>query len=149
MNPSMIGDLPRLTGGGIITQMTSMISKWKLFSKVSDLNCIGVANIWVFADESMYNMNDGYLQCSLATPGYLDVPAKYDCGGNNFSFVDAHVEYRKWKFISSDPNAGLLNCPYAYNARGGASGPTPWGSSGLDVDWKWLREHTSCPPPSP
>ena len=142
MNPALAGDLQRMAKG-IFDNMSQYIKNWKLFTKVSNLNCIGVANCWVFADESMYNLNDGYLQCDLATPGYPDVPAKYDCGGNNFSFVDAHVEYKKWKYITSDPKAGLLNCPYAYGVTGGG---TAWGSSGLDVDWKWLREHTSCPP---
>ena len=144
MNPALTGDLARMSPG-VYRNMTDMILSWKLFAKISDLNCVGVANCWVFADESMYSLNDGYLQCNLATPGYPDVPAKYDCGGNCFSFIDGHVEYKKWKYSTSDPKAGLLNCPYAY---GTVNGGAPWGSSGLDQDWIWLRQHTSCPPGS-
>ena len=142
MNPALAGDLARMSPG-VFKNMTDYIKGWKLFVKVSDLNCIGVANTWVFGDESMYNLNDGYLQCDPVTPGYPDVPAKYDCGGNCFSFVDGHVEYKKWKYATSDASAGLLNCPYSYGKTGGGM---RWGSSGLDPDWKWLREHTSCPP---
>jgi prepilin-type N-terminal cleavage/methylation domain-containing protein len=147
MNGAMIGDLGRMTGQGIMDQISSMTSNWKVFKKVSDVSCLGVANTWVFCDESMYTLQDGYLQVNLSTPGYSDVPAKYDCGGNCFSFVDGHTEYKKWKYITSDPKSGLLNAPYAYNVRGPGGGITQ-NSSGLDPDWKWIREHTSCPPGS-
>jgi len=76
----------------------------------------------------------------LKQPDYPDVPANYDCGGNCFSFVDGHTEYRKWKW-HTNIKAGLNAVPYAYMVRG-----THWPSSGFDVDWLWLREHTSCLP---
>ena len=142
MNPALVGDLWRMAPHSV-SNMVDMIKRWKLFTKMTDLNCIGVANIWVFADEGMYSLNDGYLQCDLTTPGYPDVPANYHSGGNCFSFADGHVEYKKWKYNTSDPTAGLNNVPYKKNVVGGGQ---HWGSSGLDVDWKWLREHTSCPP---
>jgi prepilin-type N-terminal cleavage/methylation domain-containing protein len=145
MNPSMIGDLDRMgpDGQAAVRDMTSMIKGWQLFTKVTSLNCIGVANIWVFCDENMFSLNDGYLQCDLTTPGFPDVPANYHSAGNCFSFVDGHTEYKKWHYTTTDPNAGLINCPYVKNVvNGGAERPT----SGLDMDWKWLREHTSCPP---
>jgi prepilin-type processing-associated H-X9-DG protein len=83
------------------------------------------------------------LQCDLVTPGYPDIPANYHQGGNCFSFADGHAEYKKWMYNTSDPKAGIKNVPYAKDVTGGGQ---PWGSSGLDQDWKWLREHTSCPP---
>lgn len=145
MNPAMVGDLQNMGPGGVagFRDMTNMIKGWKFFTKVTSLSCIGVANIWVFCDESMYSLNDGYLQCDLVTPGYPDVPANYHSGGNCFSYADGHVEYKKWLYTTSDPNAGLKNVPYSKPTVGGG---TPWSTSGLDVDWKWLREHTSCPP---
>jgi prepilin-type N-terminal cleavage/methylation domain-containing protein len=143
MNPCLVGDLERALGPTQFQQMITMSSSWRLFRKKSDLSssCVNVAAAWVFCDESMYTLNDGYLQCNLATPDYPDTPAKYHSGGNCFSFADGHTEYRKWKYVTSDPTAGLLNVPYAKDVVG-----THWGSSGLDVDWKWLREHTSCSP---
>ena len=118
MNPALVGDLWRMAPNSV-SNMVDMIKGWKLFTKVTDLNCIGVANIWVFCDESMYSLNDGYLQCDLVTPGYPDVPAKYHDGGNCFSFADGHTEYKKWRYRTSDPTAGLLNAPYAKNVVGG------------------------------
>jgi len=147
MNPAIIGDLVRMTGQGITTQMTNMLGNWKFFVKSQDFTCLTPADAWVFCDESMYTLQDGYLQCSLSTPGYPDVPAKYDCGGNCFSFVDGHTEYKKWKYITNDPKSSILNCPYGYPQRGPGSGNS-MNSSGLDPDWIWLRTHTSCPPGS-
>ena len=143
MNPAMIGDLQNMgaTGAAAVRDMTTMIGGWQLFTKVNSLNRIGVANVWVFADESMYSMNDGYLQGSMGSPGYPDVPANYHSGGNVFSFADGHVEYKKWLYKTSDPNAGLKNVPYAKDVVG--AGSPKQGSSGLDVDWFWLRQRTS------
>ena len=146
MNPAIVGNLQNMgaTGAAAARDLGIMISGWRLFVKASDLNCIGVANIWVFADESMYSMNDGFLQASLQVPGYPDVPANYHSGGNAFSFADGHVEYKKWLYATSDPNAGLKNTPYGKDVVG--SGSPKRTSSGLDVDWAWLRDHTSCKP---
>jgi prepilin-type N-terminal cleavage/methylation domain-containing protein len=140
MNPAMVGDLVRISPSAA-SDMTNMINGWQLFVKVSGLNCIGVANVWVFCDEAMYSLNDGYLQCDLRQPQYPDVPANYHTGGNCFSFADGHTEFKKWRYATSDPTAGLQNVPYQKYRTG-----TYWGSSGLDVDWQWLRQHTSCPP---
>ena len=151
MNPALVGDLWRAVPG-TVNEMGRMINtnNWRLFRKVSDLNRMGVANVWVFADESMYSMNDGYLQCNPNSPGsvgsqtgYPDVPANYHQGGNCFSFADGHVEYKKWLYNTSDKTVGLKNVPYAKYVTSGGNGQ---GSSGLDMDWKWLRERTSCAP---
>jgi hypothetical protein len=107
-------------------------------SKLSDLGSLGAVNCWVFCDESMSSLNDGYLECSMVSPAYPDVPANYDCGGNCFSFVDGHVEYRKWLYHTSAPRSGLLNVPYAYNHK-----DNNWLSSGFDIDYLWLRQHTA------
>jgi prepilin-type N-terminal cleavage/methylation domain-containing protein len=143
MNSALLGDLAGLTGNPqFVKNVQDYLGGWKTFVKTSDLSCIGPTRCWVFCDESMASLNDGYLQLSLSTPLYPDIPAKYDCGGNCFSFIDGHTEYRKWLYVTSLSTAGLLNCPYAYNVT-----RKDWGSSGLDVDWIWLRNHSSCPPP--
>lgn len=144
MNPALVGNLGAY-GAGVTGQMTNMLSGWQLFTKVSGLNCIGVANIWIFADESMASLNDGYLQCDLAKPGYPDIPAAYHTFGNCFSFADGHTEFKSWKYITSIPTAGLRNVPYQTHVTEHGLGVTEWGSSGFDMDWLWLRQHTSCP----
>jgi prepilin-type N-terminal cleavage/methylation domain-containing protein len=140
MNAALAGDLAHMSPGTYANSMVVMIQGWKLFAKMNELTSPGPVNTWVFCDESMHSLNDGYMQMSLIQPDYPDIPAKYDCGGNCFSFADGHAEYKKWKFSTSNPLSGLLNCPYVYPQTGGH-----WGSSGLDPDWLWLRDHTSSP----
>ncbi len=47
MNSQMIGDIPP----GPLSALTSLtyIKGWKFFNKVSDLNAIGPANVWISA----------------------------------------------------------------------------------------------------
>ena len=143
MNPALAGDLARMSAG-TYNNMVSMISGWKLFKKVNDLACIGVATVWVFGDESMYTLNDGYLQCSLQVPDYPDILAHYDSGGNCLSFADGHAEYHRWIYHTKNPS-GILNAPYLKNV---SNGTVHWPADGTDLDWKWLQQHTSCPPAS-
>jgi prepilin-type N-terminal cleavage/methylation domain-containing protein len=116
---------------------------WLNFNKVSDMICPQPVNLWVFCDESMYSMNDGYLEMSCQTPDYPDVPAAYDCGGNCFGFADGHAVYQKWMW-GGTATSGLKNCPYG--AGQFRAGTAHWGSSPQDVDWKWLQFKTSCRP---
>jgi len=135
MNGTIGGDLP----AGVLSNIKSFIGSYRVFSKTADLTVPGPANTWIFCDESMYSLNDGYLQLNLSLPGYPDVPAAYDLGGNCFSFADAHVEYRQWVWPGTS-SAGLKNCPYRYAVTGGS----PWDSSGADTDWAWLRQRSSA-----
>ena len=135
MNGQMMGALP---GAG--ANRDSYNPGWRNYKKVSDLTCPSPAMAWIFCDENMYSINDGFLQMNLNSPDYPDVPAAYHGGnGNCFTFADAHAEVHKWLWPGSG-GAGVKTCPYAKNVSGGH-----WGSSGQDVDWKWLRERSACP----
>jgi len=136
MNGAMCGDLP----ANVRFNIQSFMSGFRVYSKTADLTVPRPANTWVFCDESMFTLNDGYLQVALSLPGYPDVPAAYDVGGNCFSFADAHVEYREWVWPGTT-SAGLRNCPYRYGVTTSSSS---WGSSGADTDWVWLRQHSSA-----
>lgn len=131
MNGQMLGSVPAPEGDGYNPG-------WRIYKKVSDLNDPLPSMAWIFCDENMYSLNDGYLQMNLNAPDYPDVPANYHGGkGNCFTFADGHGETYNWKWPGSG-GSGLLNCPYAYGRSGGH-----WGSSGLDVDWFWLRQRTA------
>lgn len=129
MNSCMVGDIP--TAGITYPGM----SGWLLFRKLTQLTVLRPVDAWIFADESMYSLNDGYLQMDLNQPQYPDVPANYHGKGNCFSFADGHVETRKWK-------GSLANVPYVYKVTG-----SQWpAASGSDPDWLWFRQHTSQKP---
>jgi len=131
--------------GNLASSVANYDSPWRLYYKVSDVDCPVPSELFVFCDESMATLNDGYLQMDNQTPDYPDCPAAYDCGGNCFSFVDGHGEYHKWKWagIPGNPPSGILAVPYqkGYAIPGGHVG-----SSATDPDWHWLRSHASCLP---
>ena len=138
MNSALLGDLLRETSKQFFDSVAGYIAPYRVYVKTSDFTCPNPVDVWVFADESMYNMNDGFFQMQPNQPDYPDVPAAYDCKGNCLSFSDGHVEFRKWMFFSN--KSGLNNCPYAYNVTG-----THWqGGGGFDIDWIWLMNHTTC-----
>ena len=110
---------------------------WRVYTNLSDLTAPTPAMAWIFADESMYSLNDGFLQMNLNAPDYPDVPAAYHGGINCFTFADGHVEAHKWAW-NGPAGLGLLNCPYAKGLTG-----THWPSSIRDVDWLWLRVRSS------
>ena len=106
---------------------------WRNYRKIPELTCPTPANAWIFCDESMYTLNDGFMQMNLNSPDFPDVPANYNCQGNCFTFADGHGEVHKWK--------GLLRfTPYAK----GVTMPPRLTPSASDLDWLWLREHSAC-----
>jgi prepilin-type N-terminal cleavage/methylation domain-containing protein len=132
MNCMMMGAIPAPQGN-------SYNAGWRVYKKLGDLNCPVPAMAWIFCDENMYTLNDGFLQMGLNSFDYPDVPASYHGGtGNCFVFADGHAESHKWMWIGTY-FAGLKTCPYAQHVSG-----NHWPSSGLDVDWFWLRDRTSC-----
>jgi prepilin-type N-terminal cleavage/methylation domain-containing protein len=106
---------------------------WRAYVKFSDINKPVPAMAYIFMDEGMYTLNDGFLQMNLNSPDYPDVPGNYHSGGNSLTFADGHGEYRKWKW-KAPGGYGILNIPYAYGVTG-----THWQSSPQDIDWQWLR----------
>jgi prepilin-type N-terminal cleavage/methylation domain-containing protein len=113
---------------------------YKMYAKLSDLNCPFPSMAWIFCDESMYSLVDGLMQMNCGQPDYPDVPAAYHDGGNCFTFADGHAEVRLWKYPGGNAS-GILYVPYVKNVTGGH-----WPSSGLDPDWRWLRDRTACLP---
>jgi prepilin-type N-terminal cleavage/methylation domain-containing protein len=108
---------------------------WPLYFKTSQLLGIKPVDIWVFCDESMSTLNDGYLQMGLNAPSFPDEPANYHGRINCFSFQDGHVEMHKWQKT-------LMSVPYAYNVR------DPYWTAGgtlnaTDPDWNWLKHHSA------
>jgi prepilin-type N-terminal cleavage/methylation domain-containing protein len=129
MNSAMIGGLQ-----GNLTPLIGYNLGWKIFYKNSDFgSTLQPANAWIFADESMCTMNDGYLQMGLTSPIFPDAPANYHGGINVFSFADGHAEVHKWL-------GGLRDLPYQKNYIKNNIVPT---KGAQDPDWLWLKEHTS------
>jgi prepilin-type N-terminal cleavage/methylation domain-containing protein len=128
MNSAMLGGLR-----GNLTPLIGYNAGWRVFYKMTDLTLLQPVNAWVFADEHMCTLNDGYLQMGLNNPIFPDVPANYHGGINCFSFAEGHAEAHKWR-------GGLANILYQKNFLSQNINP-PKGAQ--DPDWLWLKLHTS------
>jgi prepilin-type N-terminal cleavage/methylation domain-containing protein/prepilin-type processing-associated H-X9-DG protein len=104
---------------------------WEQFKKTSDLTLLPPVLAFIWADETMYSLNDGFLQMGLDSPVYPDVPANYHRGAGSFTFADGHVEIHKWQ------GSTLKNIPYQFNVTGDNVATPP------DSDWRWCTNHTS------
>jgi len=107
------------------------------FLKVGDLKVLKPVNAFIFCDENMYSLNDGYLQCDMEAPDWPDVPAAYLKGRNEFSFADGHSEVHKWL------THALTGVPYAYNVTGSYVNAVPGGKN--NADYVWFSSHVSVP----
>jgi prepilin-type processing-associated H-X9-DG protein len=110
-------------------------SPWRSYFNESDLTCPTPKDAFIFCDEHPGSLDDGYLQLSLNSAYYPNVPASYLEGGCGFSFADGHAEIHKWR-------SRFLLVPVMKNV----TFPSGAQSSGSDLDWIWLKQHSSCLP---
>ena len=108
---------------------------YQVFLKVSDLKQLAPVDAFIFCDETMYSLNDGWLQIDCVNAQWPDVPAAYLGGRNEFSFADGHSEVRKWK------TSALKSCPYKYNVVGTDWPALPGGKQ--NADWIWFTSHAT------
>jgi hypothetical protein len=106
---------------------------WRTYTNEADLVCPSPKDAFVFCDEHPSSINDGLFVTNLGSPSYTDLPASYLEGGCGFSFADGHGEIHKWR-------SRFVLFPVVANQMLGF----PIGSSGADLDWPWLRDHSSC-----
>jgi prepilin-type N-terminal cleavage/methylation domain-containing protein len=100
------------------------------YSKDSDIVHPAPADAFVFCEENMHTINDGYLQIESHGGGFPDVPAAtYHNNALALSFADGHAMIHKWQTTT------LLNATGAY--------PTVAGGT-MNVDWIWFAQHSAA-----
>jgi len=118
---------------------------WLAYSKSSSLTTLPPVRAFIFCDETMFSLNDGYLQMGLNDPSYPDVPANYHGHVNCFGFADGHAEIHKWM------GKVLPNVPYSTGVteQNPSGSPAPFNggivyTTLFDQDWQWLTNHASA-----
>ena len=111
---------------------------WKCFLKGSDITGMSPSDLFVFCDENMYSLQDGFLQVSMKSGVFPDVPAAYLKGRNEFSFADGHSEVHKWV------TATLINVPYKLDVSAGGSVTSAAGAK-QNLDWIYFTTHATNP----
>jgi prepilin-type N-terminal cleavage/methylation domain-containing protein/prepilin-type processing-associated H-X9-DG protein len=75
-------------------------TRYKVYTKLSDVGTPGPAMLWVFLDEHPDSINAGgfanQMVESEASARIIDFPASFHNGAAGISFLDGHAEIRKW-----------------------------------------------------
>ena len=109
-------------------------SGYRAYIKIPEmLNCPGPSRTFVFLEENMCSMNDGYLQVRQRTPEWPDVPGSYHQWGCGFSYADGHAEIRNWQ-------TPILKIPVRFGFNQASLTTSP-----LNADFRWWTERASCP----
>lgn len=103
---------------------------FKLNFKMSDLVNPAPARTWVFVDERVNSINDGWFAVDMGDTGasatWVDLPAIRHNHGAVLSFADGHSEYKKWT------NAKTLSAKLVPNT-----------DSPDSEDISWLQQRTT------
>jgi prepilin-type N-terminal cleavage/methylation domain-containing protein len=130
---------PRLRSYSMNGQMgtvnvNSQTAGYKLFQKSSTITGIAPSDLFVFCEENMGTMNDGFLQIDASGGTFPDWPGSYhSLRINGFSFSDGHSEAHKWE-------TAVLKIPVVFG-KGYPQGAI-YGGLG-NVDWKWFTTHAT------
>jgi len=99
------------------------------YVKDSDIVHPAQADAFVFAEENMYTIQDGYLEIDSHGGTFPDVPGAYHNNALGLSFADGHALIHKWQTMA------LLK----------AKGHDPQDPGGPDnVDWSWFAQHAAA-----
>jgi len=74
---------------------------YRLKFRMGDLRNPGPADTWVFIDEHVDSINDGWFAVDMVNQGastrWVDLPSSRHNGGAVLSFADGHVQYKNWR----------------------------------------------------
>ena len=125
-----------------VAQLTAGFNPgYVVFSKMSQLTgaTLSPSDAFVFCEENMCSLDDGYFQVSSGSPIYPNVPGSYHRKVAGFSFADGHVEAHRW--MTADL-PGFVTKYYATKQT--ATDLADTGAKN-NVDWLWLTSHATCP----
>lgn len=111
--------------------------EYRVYYKMADMVTPGPAQTFVFVEEPMDRINDGFFVTDMidyptTTADICDYPAQYHNGAAGFSFADGHAETKKW----TTPQ--LLQAPKANVTQ-----DYPTRLSGFNQDVFWLMDHAT------
>lgn len=72
----------------------------RIYRKSGDLALPGPSNLFVFIDESVYSLDDGFFVCNPSQSyvnKWVNNPGTYHGNGGGLSFADGHAEIKTWK----------------------------------------------------
>lgn len=105
------------------------------YKKTTQINRPLPAMAFVFMDESLFTIDDGYFAIRVNEDIWQNFPA-YRHGGNaSMSFADGHSELKRW----IEPSTGKLSDPLGFT-------PAPKNGTQRNRDLQWCSERFINPP---
>jgi len=81
---------------------------WRTYGRFTDMTQPGPSQLWVFAEEDRYSINDAaFAVCMTMPTAWVDWPATYHNGSGGIGFADGHSEIHHW----TDPRTRLTATP--------------------------------------
>lgn len=103
------------------------------FGKFSDFGFAPASDIWVFADDDPWTINDAAIAVIAASPDTVDYISPFHDNATGFAFADGHAEIHKWKSPIWIHNAPPARSDFQNGARVGL---------GYN-DWFWFAWHAT------
>jgi prepilin-type processing-associated H-X9-DG protein len=110
------------------------------FGKFSDFSYAPSSEIWVFADDDPWTINDAALAVIASQPDTVDYISPFHDNATGFAFADGHAEIHKWKTSIWLHNAPPARSDFQNGAR--ATGPVSAPGLGYN-DWYWFAWHAT------
>jgi len=126
--PSVAVVGPWLTGAHTCSR-----SQYATFGKTTDFKNVGPSDIWVFADDDPWTINDAAMAVIAASPDTVDYVSPMHANSCGFAFADGHAEMHKWK-------SGI----WIHNGPPSRATFDQGAASGLGRnDWFWFASHAT------
>jgi prepilin-type processing-associated H-X9-DG protein len=111
--------------------------EYRVYYQLADMVTPGPSKTFVFVEEPMDRINDGFFVTQMltypdTTVEICDFPAQYHNNGANFSFADGHNQVQRWV------TPVLLSAPAANTVR-----KFPTKLDGFNQDAFWLMDHAT------
>ncbi len=122
--------------GNLYSQKTTLSYNpgYAAFIRATELTVLSPSMAFVFCEENMCSLNDGYLQVDDNQPEWPDVPGSYHNWSAGFSFADGHSELHKWL-------TPALKIPVRAGYRADSIYANPGGNN--NPDYAWWKQRTS------
>jgi prepilin-type N-terminal cleavage/methylation domain-containing protein len=101
------------------------------YAKETDITHPAPSDAYVFSEENMWSINDGYLEIDSHGGTFPDVPGAYHDNGLGISFDDGHAQIHKWQTL-------VLKNAKSHSISAGKE----------NVDWIWFAQHATADPDS-
>jgi prepilin-type N-terminal cleavage/methylation domain-containing protein/prepilin-type processing-associated H-X9-DG protein len=106
-----------------------------IYRKTGDLSRPGPSNLFVFIDEAVYSLDDGFFVINPSpsyTNSWINTPGTYHGNAGGLSYADGHAEIKLWR----DANLLAKTKPQQY-----VNTPVSADNSG---DWTWLQQRSTA-----